>query len=144
MEWTRTLGLILLVLSVALACGDKGEEDHKGHDDDEKGHAAEPEHGGKMIEIGACLAHIEFLHHPEEGKVEIYLHAEEDDSVKFDGAPELKIMTETGLVVVATTGSGEKYTATHDALKADPLNGRIAVMLGGKPYSPDIPAHAHK
>ena len=57
---------------------DKGHDDHEGHDadheghddhDEDEGHAAKPQHGGVVIEVGDEVAHLEFVHEPKARKV---------------------------------------------------------------------------
>ncbi len=114
-----------------------------------------PPHGGAWVEVGEELAHLEIVHDPAAGT--LALHAYGGDAKtpsKLEAAPVLNLVAKDGPVevtmvaVVAAAGSAEgaSWTASHAALKSDPLVGRIRVKIDGKTWNPEFPAedgHGH-
>lgn len=124
----------------------KAENNHAGHDHDTKG-----KHGGAIIPVGKEAAHIEFVHDPKAGKAVLYITGKDAEiPLAIGDAPELKLETDQGPKVIKTEavdpkdGKSAQFTAVDDLLKTDPLKGRVALKIDGKPYSPAIKgAHAH-
>lgn len=109
-------------------------------------------HGGALLEVGEEVAHVELVHDEKAGKVTLYIldkHAKKEVSIK--DAPKLNIKSKDGNKQIETKGvdakdgAASKYEATDETLKADPLKGRVAVVIEGKNYNVDIKeAHEHK
>lgn len=134
----RSAMAVLLAFAVPVVCvaGDekKKEEEHKAS------------HGGVLLEVGEEVAHLELVHDPKEGTARIYvLDGKAEKAVAIKDAPKMNLMTEDGakqLVMKAVEadkeGMASLFEAKDDALKADPLKGRIAVVIGDKKYNVDI------
>lgn len=137
----RSLFAVPLVLVAALACraGDEKKEEKK-----EEEHKAP--HGGVLLEVGEEVAHLELVHDEKEGKATIYvLDAKAEKTVAIKDAPKVNLMTEDGAKQLVTKaveadkeGLASQFEVTDDALKADPLKGRISVTIGDKKYNVDI------
>lgn len=103
-------------------------------------------HGGVLLEVGEEVAHLELVHDPQDGSVKVYvLDGKADKAVAIRDAPKLNLMTEDGAKQVLMKavepdkdGAASLFEAEDDALKADPLKGRIAVVIGEKKYSVEI------
>ncbi|MCC6741118.1 MAG: hypothetical protein IT452_18910 [Planctomycetia bacterium] len=134
---------VLLAIAVPVVClaGDdekKEKEEHKAP------------HGGLLLEVGEELAHLELVHDPKEGTAKIYvLDGKAEKAVAIKDAPKINLMTEDGAKQLVTKaveadkeGKASLFEAKDDALKADPLKGRIAVVIGDRKYSVDIEEHA--
>ncbi len=130
---------VLLVLSAAVVCmaGDeekKKEEEHKAP------------HGGVLLEVGEEVAHLELVRNAKEGTATIYvLDGKAEKAVAIKDAPKLNLMTADGAKQIATKavepdkeGLASQFEAKDDALKADPLKGRIAITIGEKKYNVEI------
>jgi len=134
------LALALLSISLIFAC----TPEKKAPAPDKGAHATAPgPNGGKVVEVGAHLAHLEILHDEKAGTITIYVF---DKDIKtpmaLAKAPEIKLSTMEGPVVLPTKAVDDKnlsFTVTHDALKAHGPEGRISLELGGKPYNPALP-----
>jgi hypothetical protein len=99
-------------------------------------------HGGAVLEVGEEAAHIEVVHDEKAGKLTLYiLGKDQKTAVALPEAPKLNLKTDKGNLQLATKAVGPKdgaasqFEVTDDALKADPLNGRIALTLDGKKYN---------
>jgi len=118
----------------------------------EHDHEHKAPHGGALLEVGEDVAHVELVHDEKAGKVTLYIldkHAKKEVLIK--DAPKLNIKSKDGNKQIETKGvdtkdgAASKYEATDEALKADPLKGRVAVVIEGKNYNVDIKeAHEHK
>lgn len=133
----RSACAVLLVLGAAVVCvaaDEKKEEEHKAP------------HGGVLLEVGEEVAHLELVHDPKEGTATIYLlDGKAEKAVAIKDAPKLNLMTADGAKQVVTKavepdkeGLASQFVAKDDALKADPLKGRIAITIGDKKYNVDI------
>lgn len=133
-----------LVPSVVLALGLLARADDHDHDHDHD--HEKPPHGGYLIEVGDHVAHIEVVHDAKAGKVTLYiLDGEAKDPVKIQNAPRINMMTDDGAKQVATKAvepdkeeKASQFEATDDALKADPLTGKISIVIGDKKYNVEI------
>lgn len=157
----------LLDLSLALVgclglvgCGDKeakptGKPEAGGGTAD-AGHKAP--HGGELLEFGAEEAHVELVHDAGEGKLTLYVFGSSLDKPLYVAKPTVTLAMKdkdgkatTAEVALTSTdakpdGTGHTWTATHDGLKVDPLDGRIRFQVGDKNYQSALePAgHSHK
>ncbi|MCE9581545.1 MAG: hypothetical protein K8T20_03410 [Planctomycetes bacterium] len=133
----RRFTAVPMVLAAAVLCmaGDeKKEEEHKAP------------HGGVLLEVGAEVAHLELVHDPKEGKATIYiLDGKAEKPVAIKVAPKVNLMTDDGAKQLVATavepdkdGLASQFEAKDDSLKADPLKGRIAVVIGDKKYNVEI------
>jgi len=133
--------LTCALLGVA-GCGQSGGGGHSQHSHD---HGS---HGGDIIEVGSETAHIEFVHSESSGTVKLYITGPDAKTALAIEAPMIKLTTEAGPQAISTTaidaadGKASSFTATHDAFRAHPLEGRITLSIGGKEYNPTI-VHAH-
>lgn len=133
----RNVVAATIVLGAALAClgGDeKKEEEHKAP------------HGGVLLEVGEEIAHLELVHDAKEGKATIYvLDGKAEKAVAIKDAPKINLMTADGAKQIVTKavepdkeGLASQFEAKDDALKADPLKGRIAITIGEKKYNVEL------
>lgn len=140
--------LMLSCAVVALFAGGRllAEEKHE-HKHGEKG-----PRGGELLEVGDKEdTHAELVHDEKAGKLTLYLLAKDlKTAVAIKDAPKLNLKAKDGnkqmdlKAVDAKDGAASKFEATDDALKADPLDGRIAVTLAdGKKYNVNL-KHEHK
>lgn len=138
----RKLFAVPMVLAAAVLCsaGDEKKEEEK-----EKEEHKAP-HGGVLLEVGEEVAHLEIVHGPKEGMVTIYvLDGKAEKAVAIKDAPKLNLMTADGAKQLAMKaveadkeGMASQFEAKDDALKADPLKGRIAITIGEKKYNVEI------
>ena len=168
---TKSMIQTLLASSVALcmftACGKKtdapADVDHSGHDhaaheghdhvteahaaDAEKKvkaapHASKGPHGGKMVEVGAHLAHAELLHDTELKTFTAYFTGPDMKSaIEFDAAPVLNLMVDGAPVQLTFESKGGAFVATHDALSGE-VEGHVALTLAENSYRLPL-AHTH-
>jgi hypothetical protein len=134
--------VLALTVGTPAVAGDDHDHDHDEH---------KPPHGGFLLEVGDHVAHVEVVHDAKDGKVTLYvLDKEAKEAVKIKDAPKLNLMTEDGAVQVETKaveadkeGLASQFEAKSDALKADPLKGRIAIVIGEKKYNVEIVEDEH-
>ncbi len=140
--------LAMLAMAVISLTGRAYSEEKK-HE-----HEHKSPHGGALLEVGAEVAHLELVHDEKAGKVTLYvLDGEAKNAVPIKDAPKLNIKSKDGNKQIETKsvdakdGMASKFEATDDALKADPLQGRIVVSIKDKKYNVDIKEdrdHDHK
>ena len=141
-----TLTLLALCGSLLCAIGCTSES-HSGDGHDHAHHEAQ--HGGMLIEVGGEVAHLEFVHDAKSGSATLYVTGPDAKTPMAIAAPELKVTSAEGPVVIPTTAVGEKdgmasqFTASHDALKKEPVDGRVSFKIGDKAYNPVIEASHH-
>ncbi|MEM7262085.1 MAG: hypothetical protein AAF488_08845 [Planctomycetota bacterium] len=120
-----------------------------GHD---HGHShGEPQHGGMLIEVEGEAGHLELVHDATSGLATLYVTGPDAKTAMVIAAPELKVTSAEGPVVIPMTAVGEKdgmasqFKASHDALKKEPIDGRVSLKIGDKSYNPVIEEshHAH-
>lgn len=157
--WIAVFSAAVLLLFLS-GCGAKttpaaktptGKTEGHAHDEHtHEGHAHEGSHGGELIALDGEKAHIEFVHHAVEGKADLYITGPDGKTaLPLEKAPELKLMTDEGPKVVkcepadGSDGKASRFTASDEALKKDPLKGRIALEIDGTPYSPQLPEEHH-
>ncbi|MFI5402579.1 MAG: hypothetical protein ACHQ1G_06545 [Planctomycetota bacterium] len=142
----------VLALAVLAACGKKEEapkDEHEGHDHAAHEHGPAP-HGGELLDLGGGAAHLEVIHDGEGGGLTVYvLGADAKTPVNVE-APALNLMTKGGAVTVPLTaidagsdGRASGWKASHEAFKAEPLEGRIRVKVGDKTYQSELEAEGH-
>ncbi|MCW8131965.1 MAG: hypothetical protein KIS92_16585 [Planctomycetota bacterium] len=134
--------LALVCAAFLAACvlnGVRAEEHHHDHD-----HGAKGPHGGALQELGdKDDTHAELMHDEKAGKLTLYLIGKDGKTpVAIKDAPKLNLKAKDGnkqiemKAVDAKEGAASQYEATDDALKADPLDGRISITLAdGKKYN---------
>jgi hypothetical protein len=109
-------------------------------------HSHDPKHGGTVVELGDHEGHLELVHVPATGVLTAYVY---DAEMKPLAARSAIVNLVKGSTQVPMTpaggGSGpaDTWTATHDALKADPLDGRLRLEVGEKTYQAPL-EHEHK
>jgi len=142
----RTLAFALFIGAALLSYDIAAKEDEHKHAE----HKAP--HGGTLLEVGDDAAHVELVHDEKAGKITLYiLNKEAKSAVAVKDAPKLNLKTEKGnkqietQAIDAKDGAASQYEATDDALKSNPLKGRIALTLEGKKYNIELKeAHDHK
>jgi hypothetical protein len=108
-------------------------------------HSHDGRHGGHVVELGSHEGHLEILHDAATGALTAYVY---DADMKPVAAEAPVINLAKGIQVPMTPASGagpqaDVWKATHDALKTDPLDGRLRLKIGGKTYQADL-EHEHK
>ena len=144
--------LVLALCSAFLlaACGGDTQQTeapadpHAGHDHGSE-HAMEGAHGGEIVEVGDNhLAHLEAVHHEEEGAVEMWLTDVDGNPIEPDEAPALNLVTESGSERVTGVKAEGGWRFTHEALKAEPENARFRLTLKGQVYTPELACGDHE
>jgi hypothetical protein len=141
----------LLIPCVSLFTGCTHEEHREPAEDaqEEAGHShGEGAHGGAMMVSGDHKLHVEMVQHEDEGKLELFITGDDAKTpVAPAEAPRLNLIAESGnkqIVTRAVAGETGHYEAIDDALKAHPLEGRIAITVEGTPYALTIDdGHGH-
>jgi hypothetical protein len=95
-------------------------------------------HGGRVLELGDHEGHLELVHDAAAGTVTVYV-TDADMKPVASEAPVINL-TKGTVQVPMTPLSGDAtkadaWKATHDALKATPLDGRIRVKIGERTYN---------
>jgi hypothetical protein len=103
----------------------------------EEEHSHDPKHGGVVLELGEHEGHLEIVHDETTGTLTAYVYDGNMKSVASE-APVVNL-TKGGVQVAMALASGsgttgDAWRATHDALKAKPLAGRIRLKVGGKTF----------
>jgi hypothetical protein len=105
----------------------------------------EPKHGGVILEVGEEIAHVEFVHDAKAGKVTLYIYGPDAKTdLPLKEAPKINLKTNDGnkqletKAVNAKDGASAQFEVTDDALKSDPLKGRIALVVNGKKHNIDL------
>jgi hypothetical protein len=139
----------LLALALLAACGKKTEappEDEHGHDHT---HGAAP-HGGEILDLGGGAAHLEVIHDHDGGNITVFVLGADLETEIAVAAPAVNLMTKSGPVTVPLTaiapgadGKASGWKGSHEALKADPWDGRIRVNIGDKAYQSPLEGEAH-
>lgn len=139
------------LLSGLIVCG--GTASGAGDHTDGHGHGHEEAkpgpHGGEIQEIGDKEdTHAELVHDHAAGKTTLYLLGKDMKTpVAIKDAPKINLKAKTGnrqvemKPVDAKDGTSSQFEAMDEGFKADPLDGRIAIMLGGKQYNVKLDAH---
>ena len=140
------LTAVLALASVTCGCGKSDVEKPPAPAAPEH-RLPKPPHGGAWVEVGEEIAHLEVVHDPAAGT--LALHAYGGDAAtpaKLEAAPVLNLVAKDGPPVevsmspAAGAADGTSWTASHAALKTDPLVGRIRVKIDGKTWNPPFPA----
>ncbi|MCA8961485.1 MAG: hypothetical protein KDC38_13265 [Planctomycetes bacterium] len=139
----RALCWLGVVLVWVVSCDKSDSHDH------EHEHAhPDPQHGGTLLEVGHEVAHVELVHDVAAGKVLLYVTGSDGKKALSIDPPTIKLTTDSGPQVIATTavggagGKASEFEAMHDALKSDPLEGRLSLSIDGKAYNPEL-EHDH-
>jgi hypothetical protein len=132
---------VVIVLALCFGSAIAADKDHD-----------EPKHGGVVLEVGEEVAHLELVHDAKAGKVTLYItgpDAKTDLALK--DAPKINLKTKDGNKQIETKaispkdGASAHFEAIDDVLKADPLKGRIALVINGKKFNVELKDdHAHK
>jgi hypothetical protein len=129
------LAAMLMVVGL-LAKPVMAEEKHEEH---------KAAHGGSLLEVGEEVAHIEVVHDDKAGKLTLYiLGGDAKTAVAIKDAPKINLKTDKGAkqletkAVDAKEGAASQYEVTDDALKTEPLKGRIALTIKDKKYNVDL------
>ena len=131
----------LLATSLLVACTQDKKDSASGQNNATK--AAATPHGGKIVEVGDHVAHLELKHDEKAGTITVYvLGKDEKTPFPLTKAPEVKLRTQDGPKVLATKAQDDKntiFSVTDDALKVHGPQGRISLEINGKPYNPGLP-----
>lgn len=109
MKWRITLGVLLVVHILVVACGGKegehshADDDHHDHHHEEEGHHHDPPHGGAMAQLGDHFAHLEVTLNSETGKLTLYILDGEAISGIPISAPHLEVE------IIHREGEGEEF-----------------------------------
>lgn len=143
---SNRLALFSAVAAMVVVCTLRAYAEEKHEHKHEKG-----PHGGAISEVGdKDDTHAEIVHDEKSGKLSLYLLGKYMKApVAIKDAPKINLKAKEGnkqiamKVVDAKDGVASHFEATDDALKADPLQGRIAITLGdGKSYHVNL-SHEH-
>lgn len=141
----------ILVLSVLMSMTLMAEEKH-GHDHDKdhkhkEGHI-KATHGGKVLEVGKHVAHIEVVHKIKEGSITLYILDKAGKAMAIADAPRLNLRFVEGKEKkkkqLKTTGHNVKenksfeYKAEDALLKTKGFSGKIAIKIGDKKYKVEL------
>jgi hypothetical protein len=141
-----TPSALLLALGLVACGGDPHGHSHGpdgSHAETEHEHAEVGPHGGHLVEVGDHVAHIELTHEAATNTLTLHvLGADAKSPLSLAKAPEIKLMTEDGPRVLATSGEGHTFTVSDAALKDAEPEGRVTLEIDGKVYNPDL-AHEH-
>lgn len=147
----RDLGLVVAAAALA-GCGGKdapkpgpaAKEAGDAH-----GHEAKGPHGGEVAVVGDEVAHLEIVHDEKAGDLTLHVLGADVKTPKAIAAPVLNLTTKSGPVQIpfeavgaGADGTAAQWKARHDALKADPLDGRVRVTIDGKTHQVSL-AHEH-
>lgn len=111
-------------------------------------HAHEGKHGGTLLEVGAEDGHVEIVHDAATGTLTAFVSDGAMKPLAVD-APMINI-TKGGVQVpmkplAGTPAKTDAWTATHHALKVDPLDGRLRLKIGDRTFQVALEEeHAHK
>ena len=138
---------LMAVALAALAFSGRSllSEEHEGH-----GAAGGP-NCGEVQEVGdKDDIHVELVHDHANGKVTLYLLAKDKKTpVSIRQAPKVNLKAKDGNRQVVmkpvdpVEGAASRWDASDEGFKADPLDGRISIALGGKKYQVKLDAHPH-
>jgi len=148
----KTIPRLLTIVAACMLVSCGNDATTSGGQDPEHGHAHHGAHGGTLIEVGAEVADVEFIHDPKAGTVTLHVSGKDGKTpLKLTFAPELKLVTKKGPKVLETKPMGggadgaSQFQVTDPLLQVDHLEGRIALKIEGKRYNPEIEAaHEHK
>ena len=148
-------GLAAAAFSVLLpACGNhdasKGagraaKADDHGHDHGEHAHGP---NGGELVELDGGAFHAEIGHDHEHGIIRVWVLGTDAKTPVAVEAPVVNLtkgavqLTLTGAAPIKD-GKATSWTAQHDALKADPWDGRIRLVIEGKTYQAPLEGEGH-
>lgn len=143
--WALAVSGVFIFSGQAVLAG--GGHDHDGHD---HGEEQKGPHGGEIQEVGDKEdTHAEIVHDSGAGKVILYLLGKDQKApAAIKDTPKINLKTKDGnkqiemKAVGAKDGKTSQFEAVDEVLKADPLDGRIAITLGdGKRYNVKLNAH---
>ncbi|MFM8387204.1 MAG: hypothetical protein ACKOCB_10375 [Planctomycetia bacterium] len=110
-------------------------------------------HGGEIQVLGAEEGHLEIMHDHDGGNIGFYVYGPTIGKPIPVARPVLTVQAKTGPIDVPLTpvdalpdGTAPHWKAQTDALKCDPWEGRVRLMLGGKTFQAPLEGegHAHK
>jgi hypothetical protein len=141
----RFLTMLALALVMA-ACGGESNEHHQETGEPGGGHGAHvARHGGEVIVLGDHEAHVEAVVDHGAGRISLWVYDGEMGDLEPDAAPVLNLVGRDGPVQVVGTGSGASWTFEDDALEEEPESARFQLVIGGKPYTAELPHdHGHE
>lgn len=143
-----------LGLGLLAGCGegDKGGGSAPAkHKQEDQGHAhGTGPHNGVIVHVGEGAGHVEFLHDPETGKIDLYVLGDDSKTPgRFSNPPALNLKTPGGPIQVpcqpmdAAQDGASHFEAVHAVLRSEHLDGQIAISIAGKDYFLAFPCHEH-
>ncbi len=112
-------------------------------------HEHEPgPNGGDVYDL-TPVGHIETLHSHQDGEIRIFLTGPDARSaLKIDKAPQVKLVTDDGPLVIDMNPAGgslpaSEFDAKHAALAVEHPKGRLSIDAGGKSFNPDLSDLGH-
>ncbi|MFM8981117.1 MAG: hypothetical protein ACKOSS_11740, partial [Planctomycetia bacterium] len=109
--------------------------------------------GGEIQVLGAEEGHLEILHDHDGGNIGFYVYGPTIEKPIPVARPVLTVQAKAGPIGVPLTavdalpdGTAPHWKAQADALKCDPWEGRVRIVLGGKTFQAPLEGegHAHK
>ena len=150
MRTQHCLSLIVTLFAALAFAGCGKDEPTKGpadaHADDHK-----PPHGGEVLELGAEEGHLEVMHDDAGGTITVWVFGGDFTKPLSVARPSVTIQTAAGPQEIVLTpvdakadGTAHHWKVQHDALKVEPLDGRIRVSIGGKTFQSPLESAEHK
>lgn len=104
-------------------------------------------HGGDLLEVGDHVAHIEFIHNEEMGKVTLYILGKDGKTpLAIEGTPMLNLkykdaQKQLKTVAMNTTENKSSHFEVTDNVLKEEVDGRIAITINNTKYNIDIEHH---
>ncbi len=120
-------------------------EDH----DHDHGKESKGPHGGAIHELGdADDTHVEVIHDKAAGTIAIHLLGKDMKTpTTIKESPKINLRAKDGnkqIEMKPMDGKASHFEATNEALKGEPLTGRISITLDdGKKYNVKVDVHGH-
>lgn len=139
---------VAITLIAMIAIANLVAEDH----DHDHGKETKGPHGGPIHELrDAGDTHVEVIHDKEAGSVAIHLLGKDMKTpAVIKESPKINLRAKDGnkqiemKPVAPADGKASHFEATNEALKGEPLTGRISITLDdGKKYNVKLESHGH-
>jgi hypothetical protein len=104
-------------------------------------HSHDPQHGGRVVELGEHEGHLEIVHEATTGTLTAYVY-DADMEPTLAEAPVVNLTKAALQVPMTPLGSpgprADAWKAVHEALKSAPLEGRLRLKIGEKTYQASL------